>query len=128
MDREHSKAGSTHTKASGFQWMWKVHTAGESLDLFKLLDRTSLVIQLLRICLPMQGTQVESLVWEDFTGHVATEPSLHNHWVPELQLLSPHVPEAVLRSCRRKPLQWEAYTPQLESSPRAPTKTQHSQK
>ena len=27
------------------------------LDLFKLLDRTSLVVQLLRICLPMQGTQ-----------------------------------------------------------------------
>ena len=28
---------------------------------------TSLVVQWLRICLPMQGTRVQSLVWEDST-------------------------------------------------------------
>ena len=30
--------------------------------------RASLVLQWLRICLPMQGTQVQPLVWEDATG------------------------------------------------------------
>ena len=36
--------------------------------------RTSLVAQWLRICLPMQGTQVRSLVQEDPTCRGATKP------------------------------------------------------
>ena len=44
------------------------------------LCRTSLVVQWLRICLPMQGTQVPSLVQEDPTCHVATKPVNHNYW------------------------------------------------
>ena len=42
-----------------------------------------LIVQWSRIHLPMQGTQVWSLVWEDSTCHGATKP-----WVP--QLLSTH--------------------------------------
>ena len=33
---------------------------------------TLLAVQWLRICLPMQGTQVRSLVWKDPTSHRAT--------------------------------------------------------
>ena len=40
---------------------------------------TSLVVQWLRIHLPMQGTQVQLLVWEDPTHHGATKPVLHNY-------------------------------------------------
>ena len=35
---------------------------------------TSLVVQWLKICLPMQGTWVQSLVWEDPTCHRAAKP------------------------------------------------------
>ena len=38
-----------------------------------------LVAQWLRICLPMQGTRVQSLVQEDPTCHGATEPVRHNY-------------------------------------------------
>ena len=41
---------------------------------------TSLVAQWLRIHLPMQGTQVWSLVWEDPTCCRATKPVRHNCW------------------------------------------------
>ena len=40
--------------------------------------RASLVAQWLRICLPMQGTRVRALVWEDPTCHGATRPVSHN--------------------------------------------------
>ena len=40
---------------------------------------TSLVAQWLRIHLPMQGTQVRSLVWEDPTCHEATKPVHHKY-------------------------------------------------
>ena len=35
--------------------------------------------QLLRICLPMQGTRVRALVWEDPTCRRATKPVRHNY-------------------------------------------------
>ena len=38
----------------------------------------SLVAQWLRVCLPMQGTRVRALVWEDPTCHGATGPVSHN--------------------------------------------------
>ena len=41
--------------------------------------RASLVTQWLRICLPMQGTQVRALVWEDPTCRGATGPVSHNY-------------------------------------------------
>ena len=39
----------------------------------------SLVAQWLRICLPMQGTWVRALVWEDPTCCGATKPVHHNY-------------------------------------------------
>ena len=50
--------------------------------------RASLVAQWLRICLPMQVTQVRALVWEDPTCRGATGPVSHNYWAREPQLLS----------------------------------------
>ena len=45
----------------------------------KRKKRTSLVAQWLRICLPMQGTRVQVLVWEDPTCLGATKPVSHNY-------------------------------------------------
>ena len=39
----------------------------------------SLVIQWLRVLLPMLETQVQSLVWEDPTYHRETKPVGHNY-------------------------------------------------
>ena len=42
-------------------------------------SRESLAAQWLRICLPMQGTRVRALVWEDPTCCGATGPVSHNY-------------------------------------------------
>ena len=39
----------------------------------------SLAVQWLRICLPMQGTRVQALVWKDPTCRGATKPVRHNY-------------------------------------------------
>ena len=49
---------------------------------------TSLVAQWLRIHLPMQGTQVRSLVLEDPTWRGATKTVRHNYWACILELTS----------------------------------------
>ena len=81
---------------------------------------TSLVAQWLRICLPMQGTRVWSLVREDATcrratkavyhnyGACALEPTSHNYWA--------HTPRAQAPQ-QEKPLQWEACAPQWRVAP-----------
>ena len=46
---------------------------------FKQIIGASLVVQWLRICLPMQGTRVRALVWEDPTCRGATKPVSHNY-------------------------------------------------
>ena len=45
----------------------------------KTKNRASLVAQWLRVCLPMQGTRVRVLVWEDPTCRGATRPVSHNY-------------------------------------------------
>ena len=45
----------------------------------KYLLGASLVAQWLRVCLPMQGTRVRALVWEDPTCRRATRPVSHNY-------------------------------------------------
>ena len=49
------------------------------LRIFKKPRWASLVAQWLRVCLPMQGTQVRALVWEDPTCCGATRPVSHNY-------------------------------------------------
>ena len=99
----------------------------------------SLVAQWLRIRLPMQGTQVWALVWEDPTCRGATKPVCHNYWACALEPAShgywAHVPRARALQ-QEKPLQWEAHALQRRVAPawptresrRAATKTQRSQK
>ena len=81
--------------------------------------RASLVAQWLRIRLPMQGTRVWSLVWEDPTCHGGTKPVRHSYWACALQpashnylayvpqLLKPTLLEPMLRNqrshCNEKP-------------------------
>ena len=45
----------------------------------KTSTRASLVAQWLRIHLPMQGTRVRALVWEDPTCRGSTKPTHHNY-------------------------------------------------
>ena len=76
----------------------------------------------------LQETPVQSLFWEDPTCHGVTKPVCHNYWAAalqprncnyrdqKLQLLKPlHFGACALQ--QEKPQQWEACTPQLESSP-----------
>ena len=48
-------------------------------ELYKNSMGVSLVAQWLRICLPMQGTQVRALVWEDPTCRGVAGPVSHNY-------------------------------------------------
>ena len=50
-----------------------------NIFLLKSVSWTSLVVQWLRIHLPMQGTRVRTLVWEDPTCRKATKPMCHNY-------------------------------------------------
>ena len=56
------------------------HQSGNrgSITQYNKVHRASLVAQWLRICLPMQGTRVRALVWEDPTCRRATGPVSHN--------------------------------------------------
>ena len=95
----------------------------------------------------MQGTRVQALVREDTTRRGATKPIRHNYWACALesvsynywahepQLLKPTCLEPVLHNKRshrnEKPVHRNEEKPPLTAtreSPRAATKTQHSQK
>ena len=60
-----------------------------------MLSWTSLLVQWIRIRLPMQRTQVHSLVREDSTCREATKPTHHNYWAHTLRAPShqywPHI-------------------------------------
>ena len=58
---------------------WKIGIDTYTLLYIKYITPgASLVAQWLRICLPMQGTRVRALVWEDPTCHGPTRPVSHN--------------------------------------------------
>ena len=59
-----------------------------NVSLRQLYHGTPLVAQWLRIHLPMQGTWVRSLVWEEPTCHGATKPVHHNYWAGTLEPVS----------------------------------------
>ena len=70
---------------------------------------TSLVTQWLRICLPMQGTWVQSLVQEDPTCHGGTKPVPHNYWDQALEPVSCSYGSPMPRTCapqQEKPLRF----------------------
>ena len=57
----------------------QIKTKINKWDLIKLKSWASLVAQWLGVCLPIQGTRVRVLVWEDPTCRGATEPVCHNY-------------------------------------------------
>ena len=109
----------------------------ESVNSYVL--ETSLVVQWLIICPPMQGTQIRSLVQDDSPCHGATKllkPRLLSlcSRTCELQLWKPSYSGACALQ-QEKPLQWEVHASNKEwpspattrKSPRAATKTQCNQ-
>ena len=88
----------------------------------KWLRWASLVAQWLRICLPMQGTRVRALVWEDPTCRGVAGPMSHNYWACASGACAPQ---------HERPAHHDEEWPPLAAtreSPRTETKTQHSHK
>ena len=63
----------------------------------------SLVVQWVRLCLPMWGTWIQSLVWEDATCRGATKPECNNYALEACTL----DPGLVTQSC---PTLWTRWT------------------
>ena len=69
-----------------YPWNIILYVNDTSINFFlKRGRRTSLVVQCLRIRLPMQGTWVWFLVQEDPTCRGATKPVYHNYWACTLE-------------------------------------------
>ena len=93
----------------------------------EIRSETSLAVQWFRVCLPMPGTRVQSLVQEDCTRRGPTKHMCHNCGSPRSRAPVPQEKPLQIRSrctaTREKP--------PLEAnreSPHTATKTQHSQK
>ena len=71
----------------------------------------SLVAQWLGICLPMQGTRVRALVWEDPTCRGAAGPVSHNYWA-----CAPQQEEAAIVRGPRTAVKGGPRLPQLEKA------------
>ena len=57
---------------------WGTILIVDKIDLKIVIRGASLVAQWLRVCLPMHGTRVRALVWEDPKCRGATGPVSHN--------------------------------------------------
>ena len=69
----------THTSISLALFLWSTWTDSPT-KLFSFKQSwASLVAQWLRVCLPVQGTRVRALVWEDPTCRGADGPVSHNY-------------------------------------------------
>ena len=68
----------------------------------------SLVVQWLRICLPMQGTRVQALVWEDPACRGSAGPMSHNYWACASGACAPQ---------RERPGWWGARAPRWRVAP-----------
>ena len=107
--------------------IWKMKYIGINLTKYvqDLYEGASLVVYWLRICLPMQGTPVRSLVWEDSTCHRATKSMCHNYWA---HVLDPRL-HGKRSHCNEKPITTKtgSRSPQPEKACTA-MRTPHSQK
>ena len=73
------------------QWkLWDIiERIKEKIKIKETYAGTSVVVQWLRICLPMQGARVRALVREDPTCRRAAKSVSQNYWAHVPQLLSP---------------------------------------
>ena len=93
-------------------------------ELKELISGTSLVIQWLRICLPIQGAWVQSWVREDSTCCGATRPMCPNYWTAET-----HTPLSLCSATREATTVVPGYPLATTGErPSTATKTQYSQK
>ena len=69
----------TATKSSPRSLQLRPNAAKNNLAYKETKYWASLVAQWLRVCLPMQGTRVQALVWEDPTCRGAAGPLSHNY-------------------------------------------------
>ena len=101
-------------------WIFMLETA------LIFILRASLVAQWLRICLPMQGTRVRALVWEDPTCRGATKPVSHNYWACATGACAPQQEGRDSERPVHRDEEWPPLAATRES-PRTETKAQHSQ-
>ena len=78
--------------------------------------RTSLGAQWMRICLPMQGTQVWFLVQEESTSHRATKPLCCNCWSPCTHSLCSATRGVAAMPCLSTVMKSSLHSPQLEKA------------
>lgn len=85
---------------------------------------TSLVVQLLRVCLAVQRTLVWTLVQEDPTGSRATKPRATYTRVHAPEPLShnchTHVSQLLKPTCSRETTAWDAHAPTTKSHSSSP--------
>ena len=74
----------------------------------KMYLGASLVAQWLRVCLPMQGTRIRALVWEDPTCRGAAGPVSRNYWACASGACAPQ---------QERPRLWEARAPRWGVAP-----------
>ena len=102
--------------------LWEIslflfNIGNKCLKFLKTLCRTSLLVQWLRICLPMQGTQIQSLIRQDPTCCGATKLVHHNYWAcAPCATATKSTPPRANAPQQEKPPQWEVHILQLESS------------
>ena len=123
----------TYTKKKKFenQWSKNLHRVPSveiippimSIKKKKGNRRTSLLAQWLRICLPMQGIWVRSLVWENPTCQGATKPVHHNFWAR-----MPRACALQQEAITKRSLSTATRLTPTRESPHTARKTQHSQK
>ena len=89
---------------------------GNTFFILKRKDGASLVAQWLRICLPMRGTWVRALVWEDPTCRGATRPVSHNYWACVSGACAPQTSEAAIVRGPRIAMKSGPCLPQLEKA------------
>ena len=80
-DKQRFLKQNTHVHKNNTNHKRKIYT----LYFIKIKNGASLVVQWLRIRLPMQGTWVQALVQEDPTCRGATKPVRHNYWACSLE-------------------------------------------
>jgi len=102
------------------QWKLIQHCKATIPQLKNNNNGTSLVVQWIKICLPMQGTRVRSLVQEDSTCRGATKPMYHNYWSPRTLVPVSHdkkrSPWTIVKSSSCLPQLEKAYVQQWRFS------------
>ena len=111
-----------------FLWWYAVKAGCKVSCKNDVLTGNSLVVQWLRIHLPMPGTRVRALVQEDPTCRGATKPMRHNYWSPRTWSPCSATREATAMRSPCTATKSSPRSPQLEEAHTQQWKTQCSRK